>query len=415
MDKATLLPLEELTDNSGLFITSDGEAVDLSDCPFPFFEEPQYPAERLYKIYNDGGHYVATPYFHSYGRKKNALSPLERVFAVFYNDSLKKQRKYERCHNLPRKPLDESAFMENVLPILRARFPQSNVTKQAIKDMIRRLKARLIPEEKIERKSACNIAFDSLYLHTVREDMDELETMDFLKDELSTLFPDTENIDEYVMSGIEKKKRNLFARKKRFRRKANLNRWNYFVTFTYDDNKQSEESFRKKLRKCLCNFHTRRGWKYMGVFERAPETGRLHFHGLLYVPDGQMVGELYEDTDYSTAQGKMQTRVENSFFEETFGRNDFEEMDMIEMRNGHTLEYILKYIEKTGERVVYSRGIPTQVCKALPESEIVGRLEDFLTKYVLFDDSIDWERDIMRYKWKQVTMIDLLCNYPQTA
>ena len=415
MNKATLLPLEDLTDNSGYSITPDGEIIDTSDCPFPFFEEKHTPKERLYKIYNDGGHYVATPYFHSYGKRKNALSPLERVFGMLYNESLKKQRKYERCHNLPRKPLDENAFIEKVLPILRTRFPQHGFSISTIKDMIRRLKARLAPEEKTERKSARDIAFDSLYLHTVRENMDDYERTEYINAELHTFFPEDKDVEEYVTDKIEKKQRNLFARKKRFRRKANLNRWNYFVTFTYNDNKQSEESFRKKLRKCLCNLHTRRGWKYMGVFERAPETGRLHFHGLLYVPDGQMVGELYEDTDYSTAQGRMQTRIENSFFEKTFGRNDFEEMDMIEMRNGHTLEYILKYIEKTGERVVYSRGIPTQVCKTLPESEIVGRLEDFLTKYVLFDDTIDWERDVMRYKWTQLTVIDILCNYPQTA
>ena len=32
-----------------------------------------------------------------------------------------------------------------------------------------------------------------------------------------------------------------------FVRKAYLNRFNYFATFTYDDRKHTEESFRKKL------------------------------------------------------------------------------------------------------------------------------------------------------------------------
>lgn len=88
MSKATLLPLEELTDNSGYSVTPDGEVVDTSDCPFVYFDdEPQFPAETLCKIYNDGGHYIATPYFHSYGKRKGGLSPLERVFLIF---SLKK-------------------------------------------------------------------------------------------------------------------------------------------------------------------------------------------------------------------------------------------------------------------------------------------------------------------------------------
>ena len=29
---------------------------------------------------------------------------------------------------------------------------------------------------------------------------------------------------------------------------------------------------------------------------------------------------------------------------------------------------------------------------------LVGKLQDFMTKYVLFDDSIDWKRDVMRFK-----------------
>ena len=206
------------------------------------------------------------------------------------------------------------------------------------------------------------------------------------------------DLDKYVAEKIEKQQRNVFARKKRFRRKGYLNEWTHFVTLTYDDEKQTAETFKKKLRKCLSNLHTRRGWNYMGVFEEAPETGRLHFHGVFYIPKGEMVGNLIEKKDYSTKQGKIQTRSENDFFAAGFGRNDFEEITMDELRHGKTLEYILKYIEKTGERVVYSRGIPTQVCKVLPAREIVGKMQDFMTKYVLFDDSIDWKRDVVRFK-----------------
>ena len=119
------------------------------------------------------------------------------------------------------------------------------------------------------------------------------------------------------------------------------------MTFTYNDKFHDEDTFRRKLRRCLSNLHTRRGWRYMGVFERAPETGRLHFHGLLYVPAGEMLGKLEEKTDYSTAQGKMQTHNENSFFERWYGRNDFEEITPSQLEYGDSVEYILKYIGKT--------------------------------------------------------------------
>ena len=51
-----------------------------------------------------------------------------------------------------------------------------------------------------------------------------------------------------------------------------------------DDKLHTEQSFKKKLKIALQNFSSRRGWKYMGVWERAPETNRLHFHGLFKIP-----------------------------------------------------------------------------------------------------------------------------------
>ena len=309
-------------------------------CPFPFFQ-PEY-----YKIYNDGGHYVATPVFHSAVKRR------------------------EHC------------------------------SKRRVS----------------ETDKALRIAFDSIYYQAQRERVKNKALPEYIKVRLLKLFSDTPDLDGYIAKRIERTLHNAYARKKRFRRKAHLNRWNYFVTFTYDDKKHSAETFRKKLRKCLSNLHTRRGWRCMGVFESAPDTGRLHFHGVLYVPDGEMIGKVTEVKDYSTAQGKMQITHSNSFFAESFGRNDFSEINGKELKQGRTLEYILKYIGKTGERVVYSRGIATEICKPIKEKDIVTEMQDFVEKFVLFDDVIDWERDIMHYtKRKQLSIIDLLCNPPQTA
>lgn len=207
----------------------------------------------------------------------------------------------------------------------------------------------------------------------------------------------------------------MSSAKKRFRRKAYLNKWNYFVTITYDDKKHDEESFRKKLRRCLSNLHTRRGWKYMGVFEHAPETHRLHFHALMYIPDGEMIGNVAELRDYSTAQGQMQVTHSNTFFADSFGRNDFEKLNEQELRHGGTINYLLKYISKTGERIVYSRGIPTAICMKVKDKDIATSMEDYVTKYLLFDDVIKYERDIARYKTKQMTFIDIFCNPPKVA
>ena len=185
---------------------------------------------------------------------------------------------------------------------------------------------------------AIDILFDSLYYNGLKSGLKRAYLTDFIHEGILDMYPYFPGVDDYIKEKMKKKLHNIHVRKKRFKRKAYLNHWNYFVTFTYDDNKQSEESFRKKLRKCLSNLHTRRGWKYMGIFERAPESGRLHFHGLLYVPDGEMVGKIREKRDFSTAQHKMQVTHSNDFFEETFGRNDFEYIDEILVRKTGSID-----------------------------------------------------------------------------
>ena len=85
------------------------------------------------------------------------------------------------------------------------------------------------------------------------------------------------------------------------------------------------------------------------------------------------------------------------------------------MKCGQAIKYLLKYVGKTGERFVYSRGVKSEIYAELDEKDIVTEMQDFGTKYVLFDDTFNWERDIMRFNYKQMSMIDLLCNPPQAA
>lgn len=265
-----------------------------------------------------------------------------------------------------------------------------------------------------------DILFDNLFLQATKQGLKnkklEKPLTDFIKSGMQQLFPDYPDLDDYITEHLRRKYKNLALRKKRFCRKAYLNKWNYFVTFTYDDKKHTADSFRRKLRKCLSNLHTRRGWLYMGVFETAPDTGRLHFHGLLYVPSGEMIGTITEKRDYDTTHGKMQIARINDFFSKAFGRNDFEELSESELRYGHRLDYILKYIGKTNERIVYSRGIPTEIYKELTDNDLVADFVDYVTKYVLFDDVVDWTTDILRPRsFRQTTIVDLFCNPPSAG
>ena len=66
-------------------------------CPFPFFQ-PEY-----YKIYNDGGHYVATPVFHSAVKRrercgKRRVSETDEALRIAF-DSIYYQAQRERVKN----------------------------------------------------------------------------------------------------------------------------------------------------------------------------------------------------------------------------------------------------------------------------------------------------------------------------
>ena len=250
-------------------------------------------------------------------------------------------------------------------------------------------------------QTALDIAFDSLYFKAVREGLIGNDMADNIQAGLEKLYPATSTLRKYILESIDKKQRNMWKRIKRFKRKAKMNKWNYFVTFTYDPKKHTAESFNKKLRKCLSNLHTRRGWKYMGVFEYGEKKGTIHFHALLYVPKNEMIGKLVEKNEYSTKRKERRTRYGNTFFDENFGMSDFQELNPILLKRGGTLRYLVKYLTKTGEKVVYSRGLPSEICKELSENDEVGTYFDYVTKYVLWDDVLDWERDIKDYGKKK--------------
>ena len=250
------------------------------------------------------------------------------------------------------------------------------------------------PKRTKRDKTEIDDIFAFLYADGLKCDMTDKELRKFILTNLEDCFPAFPDLEKYVNENIDRMNRNAWQREKRFRRKAYLNRWNYFVTFTYNGKKHTEETFRKKLRKCLSNLHTRRGWNFMGVWERGEETDRLHFHCILYVPAGEMVGKITQKKEYSKRLGKVKETFSNDFFERKFGRNDFEELIM-EMKNGSAVAYILKYLRKTGERIVYSRGIPTEISKVLPDHVFAAEIEDdYVVKYVIFDNVIKWERDI---------------------
>lgn len=202
-------------------------------------------------------------------------------------------------------------------------------------------------------------------------------------EEIDKEIRDIEKSKEIVKKVLDKEKRNRIVRLTRLYRKVNLQQWTHFCTFTYDSEKLNEEEFEKKLLNCLRHLSSRKGWKYIGVWERSPINNRLHFHGIFVIP--KMIGEIIETKDYSTKTHKMQITYQNTFFLERFGRNDFREIENNSLVY-QAVSYILKYIRKTGEKVIYSKHLQTYFVSDILEKDVVCKIGQEDRKLLLFDD-----------------------------
>ena len=202
-------------------------------------------------------------------------------------------------------------------------------------------------------------------------------------EEIDKEVKDIEKSKEIVKKVLNKEKRNRIVRLTRLYRKVNLQQWTHFCTFTYDSEKLNEEEFKKKLLNCLRHLSSRKDWKYIGVWERSPINNRLHFHGIFVIP--KMIGEIIETKDYSTKTHKMQITYQNTFFLERFGRNDFREIENNSLVY-QAVSYILKYIRKTGEKVIYSKHLQTYFVSDILEKDVVCKIGQEDRKLLLFDD-----------------------------
>ena len=208
-----------------------------------------------------------------------------------------------------------------------------------------------------------------------------------LLQEFTPMFKDAEEAERFVEQHFDRLSRNRWERYKRMIRRGYTNRWNYFCTFTYDSEKHTEETFRKKLMNTLYHLSNRRNWRYIGAWERGELNERLHFHALVFIPEGQMPGVLEEHEDYSTKRHRREKGIQNSFFNERFGRSDFSTINNA-YEVGDSIKYMLKYISKNDERIVYSRGLKTYFVSDILDEDIICPMgdEEHGFKYILADD-----------------------------
>ena len=307
------------------------------------------------KVYNDGSHYIAIPYIPNLNATGNKPQ-VEEVIAV--QDDMNIEENEPNSNE----EVDVLTEIEDIEKIM-------DKEKKSIKKRERYMTRREI--------------FEELYEQNI-----ELKKEARKRAIVKAMLPyfDSDNAAEfYVTVQFERKERNLICRRVRLTRKVFLANFNYFCTFTYDNEKHTEESFKNKLRGCFKMMCHRKGWKYVGVWERSPINKRLHFHGLFNIPEGKMPGELITVKDYDTKKRKVQETIQNTYFNDRFGRSDFKEINGTP-KLGSAIVYLCKYMEKTGEKIVYSKGLPQYFISDIVEDDVVCRMGIEDKKLLLFDD-----------------------------
>ena len=317
------------------------------------------------KIYFDGSHYIGIPHTTRYVKKKK--KPFEELITVNEeNEEGSVEEVAESSHSV----IDFEEIEGDLV------FDEEENVQIDEKNQEKPLKN----SKKITKKQYFNELYDK-YINLKKN-----ERKKKIKQEMMPYFKNEKQCEDFVNANFERKLRNLICRRTRMVRKANLARFNYFCTFTYDSARHTEETFRKKLLNALSLFSSRKGWKYMGVWERAPKTKRLHFHGLFAIPEGTLPGTIKVVKSYSTRIGKVQFSYQSSYFNERFGRSDFSLIDGYENTIGNAISYIMKYMEKSGEKVVYSKRLYQYFISDILEDDILCRIGQEDKKLLLFDD-----------------------------
>lgn len=344
------------------------------------------------KVYYDGSHYIAIP--HTERPYRPRRKPVDEIITVEANtpptaeevaDSEPLLAGILNADMVDEPSLisnDKSALAEKADALIGVQKEENNDTPPNMSQLPQNSGVKMTKKQLFE-----GLYKEYLFLKRWERRAKIIEAM-------CPYFKDEEHATLYVDTNLDRKRRNLIARRIRLTRKANLQNFNYFVMFTYDNALHTEDSFKKKLKNTLGHFCSRKSWRYIGVWERSPEKKRLHFHGVFDIPDGTMPRLLYEKSDYSFNKHRRLITVQNTYFNDRFGRCDFEKIEGYG-KLGEALAYIMKYIEKSGEKIVYSKGLPQFFISDIMEDDVVCNIGMEDSKLLLYDDFRCWDEGVL--------------------
>ena len=183
---------------------------------------------RKVKVYSDGSHYIGIPY---------EPNPYAQSRRPHYEETIEIKESVNESEDA-----DKGFASDN----------------EQVSQNLTDLQHKSAPTVKwMTRKEL----FDELYQKSF--DMKKSEQKSFIVQEMLPYFKDGISCHAFVEENFARKHRYTVSRKIWLWRKVNHQRFNYFVTFTYDNRKLTEKRFEKNLLNTLRHFASRKGWKYM--------------------------------------------------------------------------------------------------------------------------------------------------------
>lgn len=125
------------------------------------------------------------------------------------------------------------------------------------------------------------------------------------------------------------------------------NPWTHFITLTIDDKKSDINNPNKLIKRILRQFNNYQqrfdnDFKYILIPELGAKTGRLHFHGLVYLTNLSRLKFLFYDDDFGVPVYR------DDWFYKNIGANQFTK---IKYQSEAIIRYIVKYMNKDKLRV----------------------------------------------------------------
>lgn len=176
------------------------------------------------KVYSDGGHYIAIP--HTTRPYRPRRKPCEEIITVTE----------EVTEEVQQPDAEQSAPSQEDAPM-----PLENAVEEAAEGT--QIDDTLHEKPAATRLMTKKELFEELYARY--QSLPRYKRKAAILKRMRPYFSDADAARLYVETNTWRKTRNLIARRVRMTRKINLQTFNFFVTFTYNSELHTEESFRK--------------------------------------------------------------------------------------------------------------------------------------------------------------------------